>query len=123
MTGIAGMIFGGVAVLALILLMAAAFRAREQGQQGLGAVVSLLPLAFVGWTGALRVLPMGGAQLWFYAIAAVWVIVTCATLAGLAMLVKRSEQKGVYLAAFFLFPVFALYVGAAQLMAWAGTAP
>jgi hypothetical protein len=114
------MIFGILAVLALILLMAAAFRAREEGQGGLSALVSLGPLAFVGWTGALRVIPMGGAQLWFYAIAAVWLIVTCATLAGLVMLAKRSEQRGVYLAAFFLFPVFALYMGAAQVFAWAG---
>ena len=115
-------IFGALAVLALIVLIAAVFRAREDGHTRLGLILAVVPTGFVAWTGAVRFIDIGGSQGWFYALAGLWGVAMIVSMIALTVLVIRSERKAVAMVAFFLFPVLGIYLGYLQLLYWAAGA-
>lgn len=117
--GIGPLILAGSAAVALIILIAAAFRAREEGLTWIAGVLALVPMAFIGWTAALNAMVSPGDRTWFIAIVAFWMATMISTLAALTRLAIKSKKKGLPVAAFLLFPVFGLYVGLLQLGYWA----
>ncbi|MEL7116814.1 MAG: hypothetical protein AAGP08_14745 [Pseudomonadota bacterium] len=121
MDGPASILFGVIAVLALVLLLLVGFRARDDGKGGLAAAIAITPLCMVVLTGALRSVDMGGSQLWFIGLAAVWFITMALTLFALVSYVRQTKERSAAIAAFFLFPVLWIYLGVMQVTLWLGT--